>query len=61
MSPGSLERVKPDDRKRRHYQLIRNALACLNGISTDDKALAGHLLEAEQALRKASAALREGK
>ena len=38
-------------------QYIRNALATLGQIGTEDKMLADHLLAAEQALRKAMAYL----
>lgn len=46
------------ERRAWQEQYIRNALASLKHIETDDKTLAGHLLTAEQALRSAAAYLK---
>lgn len=40
-------------------QYIRNALATLGQLQTEDKELAGYILNAERALRKAKAHLGE--
>jgi len=45
------------ERREWHLQYVRNALAAIGQISTEDRTLAGYLLNAEQALRKAAAYL----
>lgn len=56
MRSGPIEKLRGEgERTTWHQQYIRNALATIGQISTDDKDLADYLLKAEQALRKADA------
>jgi hypothetical protein len=52
---SGLRGESPRDSWQRQY--IRNALAALGQVKTEDKTLAEHLLAAEQALRKAGSYL----
>lgn len=54
MQSKPLENLRPEgERYDRHNQLVRNALSILQQVDTRDNALAEHILNAEQALRKA--------
>jgi hypothetical protein len=56
MQSSSLRGLRQEgERLSWHRQYIRNALATIGQIKTEDKTLAEHLLSAEQALRKADA------
>lgn len=54
MQSGPLENLRSEGPRRDwSEQFVRNALATLGQIKTEDRVLAEHLLNAEQALRKA--------
>jgi hypothetical protein len=62
MQSKPLEKFHRSERIERvtwQQQYIRNALATLKQIDTRDQTLAEHLLNAEQALRKAEAYVKE--
>ncbi len=54
MRADQIEDLRPDgERIAWMRQYIRNAMAALKHVETNNRTLAGHILDAEQALRKA--------
>ncbi len=60
MRPNDIANLRQEgENPAQQRRYARHALAIIGQIHTDDQALAGHLLDAEQALRKAQAMLDE--